>query len=194
MLLPHLRAAAGLSRDLLARVLAEIADRDMGDELLAMAADGSPEVRAAAARGLGRLDPRIALPPLAELAADSEWFVRLRAVIALGFLAIPQAVPVLIRALTDRNRHVRQRAAWGLMRSAKDMREILRQVVAVGDNYGLQVMVAELERSARFLPLLDEIRQSSGLGGERLVSALLEARAKLSLGEELPQPGCVSVP
>jgi HEAT repeat protein len=194
VLLPHLRAASGMHRELLARVLAEIADPDMGAELLALVGDRSPEVRAAAARALARLDAHFALPPLSQLATDAEWFVRLRAVIALGFLATPEVIPLLIRALGDRNRQVRQRAAWGLMRSAEDLPDILRQVVAAGDNYGVQVMVAELERCARFLPLVEEMRQSGGLETTRLMYALLEARAKLGLGKELAQPLDVSVP
>jgi HEAT repeat protein len=191
VLLPHLRAAAGLPRELLARVLAEIADPSMGDELLLLAGDRSSEIRAAAARAFVRVDPQLALPPLSYLVTDGEWFVRLRAVIALGFLGIAEAVPLLIRSLSDRHRQVRQRAAWGLMRSAQDMPEILRAVVQAGDNYGLQVMVAELERCARFVPLLERMRHS---GDGRLVSALVDARAKLGLSKELTQPQYVSVP
>jgi len=194
VLLPHLRAAAGLPRELLARVLAEVADAGMGDELLALVSDRSAEIRAAAARALARVDPQLALPPLSQLAGDGEWFVRLRAVISLGFLGIGEAVPILIRCLGDRNRQVRQRAAWGLMRSAKDMPDILRRVVEAGDNYGVQVMVAELERCARFAPLLDQMRQSGGSQAGRLISSLLQARAKLGLDPELARPQYASAP
>lgn len=184
VLLHYMINAKGPVRELLARVLAEMADASMTDELLVLAGDPSAEVRAAAARALSHAGPRLAVPPLATLACDPEWFVRLRAVVALGSFAGSDVTVVLIRALGDRNRHVRQRAAWALMKSRQTMPVVLRQVVEAGDNYGLQAVVTELERSGRYAEVLDEVKRNAGSDTERLVSALQAARSRLALGPE----------
>jgi HEAT repeat protein len=181
LLLPYLVHAEGARRELLARVLAELADPAMTDELLVLSSDASPEIRAAAARGLSRAEGRIAVPPLAQLASDPEWFVRLRAVVALGSFDAADAITVLIRSLADRNRHVRQRAAWALMNSRQSITRVLRQVVDAGDNYGLQAVVAELERSGRFAEALGEVERTAGSEAERLAGALRMAHSRLAL-------------
>jgi HEAT repeat protein len=121
------------------------------------------------------------VPPLAQLASDPEWFVRLRAVVSLGSFDAADATAVLIRALADRNRHVRQRAAWALMNSRQTMARVLRQVVGAGDNYGLQAVVAELERSGRFAATLSEVERTPGAEAERLAAALRAAHLRLAL-------------
>ena len=181
VLLHYIVHAKGAQRELLARVLAELADPSMTDEMLVLASDASPEIRAAAARGLSQAEGRIAVPPLAQLASDPEWFVRLRAVVALGSFDAADATAVLIRALADRNRHVRQRAAWALMNSRQTMTRVLRQVIGAGDNYGLQAVVAELERSGRFTEALDEVERTAGSDAERLAGALRAAHSRLAL-------------
>jgi HEAT repeat protein len=186
VLLPYLAHARGPQRELLARVMAEVADSSMTDELLVLAGDASAEVRAAAARALSRADPWIAVPPLAQLAQDAEWFVRLRAVVALGSFAGNDVIAVLIRALGDRQRQVRQRAAWSLMRARNTMARVLQKVVDSGDNYGLQAVVAELERSGRYAEVWEGIKRQSGPEAKRLASALQAARDGLAL--EAVQP------
>lgn len=181
VLLHYIVHAKGGQRELLARVLAELADPSMTDEMLVLASDASPEIRAAAARGLSQAEGRIAVPPLAQLASDPEWFVRLRAVVALGSFDAADATAVLIRALADRNRHVRQRAAWALMNSRQTMTRVLRQVIGAGDNYGLQAVVAELERSGRFTEALGEVERTAGSDAQRLAGALRAAHSRLSL-------------
>lgn len=181
VLLHYIVHAKGGQRELLARVLAELADPSMTDEMLVLASDASPEIRAAAARGLSQAEARIAVPPLAQLASDPEWFVRLRAVVALGSFDAADATAVLIRALADRNRHVRQRAAWALMNSRQTMTRVLRQVIGAGDNYGLQAVVAELERSGRFTEALGEVERTAGSDAQRLAGALRAAHSRLSL-------------
>ncbi len=175
----YLRVAEGSRRELLARVLAEVADSAQVDELVVMASDESTEIRAAAARGLGRADANIALPPLAQLASDTEWVVRLRAVVALGSFLEHGAVPLLVRVLTDRNRLVRQRAAWALIRSPRQLREVLKQVIAAGDEYGIQAVVAELDRCGMYAPVVEQLRRG-GFEMERLVEPLERARARLA--------------
>lgn len=173
LLVTYLRKAEGGPRELLARVLGELATPELGDELLVLAADPLPEVRAAAARALGRAKPHLSLRALSALAADSEWFVRLRAVVALSALASPTTIPVLIRALCDANLYVRHRAAWALVRLEPYLQEILEQVVEISDDYALLAMISELERSGRFQKLLRRLEEPSQ--GRTATAILLDA-------------------
>jgi hypothetical protein len=106
LLVRYMPQSTGVARELIARVLGELATPDLGDELLVLATDRLPEVRASAARALGNAQPSFALSILAVLAADPEWFVRLRAVVGLSNIAHPETVRPLLLALCDPNRHV----------------------------------------------------------------------------------------
>ncbi len=157
VLLPHLNRTSGRTRELIARVLGELADPTLGDELLILAADALPEVRASAARALASVRPDVSFPVLSTLVLDAEWFVRLRAVIALSSLDHPGKIQLLLRALCDSNRHVRQRAAWTLARMHQGKENILEKVVATHDNYALQAFLSELERCGSLEAALDRL-------------------------------------
>jgi HEAT repeat protein len=157
VLLPHLNRTSGRTRELIARVLGELADSSLGDELLILAADALPEVRASAARALAKVRPDVSFPVLSTLVLDAEWFVRLRAVIALSSLDHPGKIQLLLRALCDANRHVRQRAAWTLARTHQGKENILEKVVATNDNYALQAFLSELERCGSLDAALDRL-------------------------------------
>jgi HEAT repeat protein len=146
-LIRYLNQSAGGTRELLARVLGELATPELGEDLIILASDALPEVRASAARSLGHADVSLALPTLSVLATDREWFVRLRAVVALAGFEHPGRIRPLLRALCDVNRYVRQRAAWALARMEPELNDILAQVVETQDKYALQAFVSELERS-----------------------------------------------
>jgi HEAT repeat protein len=161
LLLRYMPQSSGAARELLARVLGELATPDLGDELLVLATDRLPEVRASAARALGNAQPSFALSVLAVLAADPEWFVRLRAVVALSNLAHPETVRPLLLALCDPNRHVRQRAAWALARREPELERIFDQVVGTRDRYALEAFVSELERSGGFEKVVRAIQDRS---------------------------------
>ena len=79
-LLPYLRRSMGESRELLARVASELATPGMADEMILLAEDPLPEVRACAAKALSIAPLPVAIPALANLVRDDTWFVRLRAV------------------------------------------------------------------------------------------------------------------
>jgi HEAT repeat protein len=146
ILIKYLNRSNGRSRELLARVLGELATPELGEDLILLASDPLPEVRASAARALSRGDISLSLPTLSVLATDPEWFVRLRAVVALGGLEHSGRIRPLLRALCDLNRYVRQRAAWALARIEPELNGILAQVVETQDDYALQAFVSELER------------------------------------------------
>ena len=170
LLLPYLRHASEEVRPILARVLAELATPELGDDLLLLAADPVAEVRASAARALGEARPQLALPVLSQLAGDSEWFVRLRAVASLGALQDPQAIPVLIEALCDANRNVRLRAAAALVRLESHLGEILERALETHDRYARDALVSELERSGALQPLLHALTEP---GHRRRAGAVL---------------------
>ncbi len=145
LLLSYMGRCSGPVRELLARVVGELATPEMGEDLLILAGDLLPEVRASAARALARVKPDVAFPVLAVLAGDKEWFVRLRAVIALGTMGDSRKTRTLLQALCDPHRHVRLRAAWTLARMESELPQIVKQVVNMHDNYALQALLSELD-------------------------------------------------
>jgi HEAT repeat protein len=175
ILMNYLRESQGSVRELLARVMAELASADLGEELLVLAADPLPEVRASAARALGGTNTSYTLPALHTLASDQEWFVRLRAVVALGQIEDPGKIGILLRSLCDSNRHVRQRAAWVLAQMESHLQQILEDVVASQDDYALQTFISELERSGAIDKVVSNLQVRAGR--ESVHSALLDVVA-----------------
>lgn len=147
VLVGYLQHATGTPRELIARVLGEIATSEHENELLFLSADPLPEVRASAARALGNARPIAALSILADLAKDPEWFVRLRAVIALGSLPTPLRIRPLLRALTDSVPAVRKRAAWALSAIAPGTDAALERLVDQEDGHLAQQFIAQFESS-----------------------------------------------
>jgi HEAT repeats/PBS lyase HEAT-like repeat len=180
-LVRYLEQTQGPTRELLARVLAELASPELGEDLLVLAADTLPEVRASAARALGNTNTSYTLPALQSLATDPEWFVRLRAVVALGEIENVGKIEILLRSLCDANRHVRQRAAWALARMEPQFEQILEDVVATNDDYALQAFISELERSGAIEKIVGML---AGSGDHSMQTTLQEVveRARESVG------------
>ena len=182
VLINYLEHSDGPVRELLARVLGELASPDLGEELLVLATDSLPEVRASAARALGNTNTSYSLPALHSLASDPEWFVRLRAVVALGQIENIGKIKILLRALCDANRHVRQRAAWALARMEPQLEQILEDVVATKDDYALQAFVSELERSGAIEKIVSGLDGSDYHSAETaLMEVVAEARKQVEL-------------
>ena len=181
VLLSYLNLATGPVRELLARVLGEIATADLGEDLIVLATDSDAEVRASAARALGNAQPSLALPVLSLLIKDKEWFVRLRAVVALASIDHHARIRPLLYALCDSNRHVRQRAAWALARMGSNLENILAQVVQTEDNYALQAFISELERSGAIDNVVDALEKYRDYSSVQalLLQALNEGRKNM---------------
>jgi HEAT repeat protein len=182
VLVNYIEHTHGPVRELLARVLGELASPELGEELLVLASDVLPEVRASAARALGNTDASYTLPALHSLATDPEWFVRLRAVVALGQIENIGKISILLRSLCDANRHVRQRAAWALAQMEPQLDQILEDVVATKDDYALQAFVSELERSGA----IEKLGTGFAGSGRRfteiaLTEVVAEARKRVEL-------------
>ena len=155
LLLPLVQHAEGPLREVLGRVLGEVATPSLGMDLLQFAQDERDELRAAAARAVSHAKPKLALEVLNELAGDQVWFVRLRAIISLGTLSDTRAIPTLLQGLTDSNRLVRLRAAEALVGLNTEMVPIFQQVVATHDRYGLHAYLTAIE-NANLLGKLEE--------------------------------------
>ena len=163
ILLPYLQHAPPKLREVLGRVLGEVASSSLGEDLIGLADDDLPELRAAAARAMSNAQPGHALDVLAELSRDTVWFVRLRAVVAMGNLYDPKAVPHLLKALTDSNRLVRMRAAEGLVDFKSELASIFVRVAKTHDRYGLHAFLAALENAGLRDTLDAEIRRAPSL-------------------------------
>jgi HEAT repeat protein len=180
ILVKYIEHTHGPVRVLLARVLGELASPELGEELLVLAADPLPEVRASAARAFGNTNTSYTLPSLHCLVSDPEWFVRLRAVVALGQIEDLGKIKILLHALCDANRHVRQRAAWALAQMGPQVEQILEDVVATKDDYALQAFVSELERSGAIETILSGFHGSGHRSAETaLLEVVAEARKRV---------------
>jgi len=160
LLIPYVQHAVGPLREVLGRVLGEVATPSLSLDLLQFVGDELDELRAAAARAMSHADRGLAFDVLSELVGDPIWFVRLRAIISLGELCEPRAIPDLIRGLTDSNRLVRLRAAEALVKLKTEMAPIFQRVIATQDRYGLQAYLTALENAGLRGKLEEELRAS----------------------------------
>jgi hypothetical protein len=156
-LLPYVRRSSGESRELLARVASELATQSMADEMILLAGDPLPEVRACAAKALAVAPLPVAIPALANLARDEVWFVRLRAVSALNQILHPRVIPILLEAMRDSNRMVQIRAAASLAKFEHETVEILQSIVDSRDRYALRAMISALELGGGFEKVIAQL-------------------------------------
>ena len=180
-ILPYLRRAQGDVRELLARVASELSTPEMADEMILLAEDPRPEVRAAAAKALAVAPLSLAIPSLGDLVRDEVWFVRLRATIALNEIRHPRTIPILLEAVRDPNRLVRMRAASTLAQFEFDRVEILQSIVNSSDRYALHAMISALDLGGRFEQVMGELSNPDlrDKAAERLLTALREGAASL---------------
>jgi HEAT repeat protein len=175
LLLPYVQNAQAPLREVLGRVLGEVATPSMGLDLLQFVGDDLDELRAAAARAMSQSHSGLALDVLNELARDPTWFVRLRAIVSLGRLSDRRAIPSLLRGLTDSNRLVRLRAAESLVGLNTEMVPIFERVIAARDRYGLHAYLTALENADLRGKLEVELQASTRINQEekkRLQDAL----------------------
>ncbi len=160
-LMPYLRRSLGESREVLARVAGELATPLMAEEMIYLAEDPGPEVRASAARAMAAAPLAIAIPTLGKLVRDDIWFVRLRAATALNQILHPRVIPLLLESVRDSNRLVRIRAATALAKFEHETVEILRCIVDSRDHYALQAMISALEFGGGFGKVLSQLSDPS---------------------------------
>ena len=186
LLLPYLQHAEKATREVLGRVLGEVASAALAADLLQFVEDDLPELRAAAARALAHAQPHLAIEVLSKLTEDSVWFVRLRAVVSLGKLGHSSAIPALLRGLSDANRLVRLRAAEALIGLRMDSVSIFQNVVELRDRYALHAYLMALDNAGLHATLEGEVRSTRQLS-RPVREALLEVLRTDSLPvEQLP--------
>jgi len=166
LLLPYVQHAEGPLREVLGRVLGEVATPSLGLDLLQFVGDDLDELRAATARAMSHTKSGLAFDLLNELVRDPIWFVRLRAIVSLGKLSDPRAIPSLLRGLMDSNRLVRLRAAEALVELDTRMAPIFEQVVETGDRYGLHAYLTALENADLRAKLEQELQGSTEIKEE----------------------------
>jgi HEAT repeat protein len=179
-LLPYLRRSVGHSRELLARVAGELATPQMADEILVLAEDPNPAVRASAAQGLAALPLPLAVPVLSALIRDDFSFVRLRATIALNQVLHPRAIPILLEAIRDSNRLVRIRAAEALAKFKHETVDILQSIVDSRDQYALHAMISALELGGGFGNVMTQLEDPKHY--DEAAASLVDALRKGAAG------------
>src|SRR5579884_904944 len=120
LLLPYLNLDRH-THTFLSRILGEVANAQMAEDLAILAKDPDPEIRASSARGLAHAEALVGVAVLSELAMDEVWFVRLRAVVSLASFRHPSSLPALLATVCDINRIVRQRSASALAQLPRDL-------------------------------------------------------------------------
>jgi HEAT repeat protein len=184
LLIPHVQHSAGPLREVLGRVLGEVATPSLSSALLQFVGDDLDELRAAAARAMSHAERGLAFDVLNELVGDPIWFVRLRAIISLGTFCEPRAIPDLIRGLTDSHRLVRLRAAEALVKLKTEMAPIFQQVIATRDRYGLQAYLTALENAGLRERLEVELQAGTPGGNDERESLRRILQAGELLAEE----------
>lgn len=184
LLLPYVRHAEGPVREVLGRVLGEVAAPSMGVDLLQFVDDDLDELRSAAARGMSHAKSGLAFDVLNKLALDPIWFVRLRAIVSLGKLREPRAISSLLRGLTDSNRLVRLRAGEALVALPGATAPIFRQVVETRDRYGLHAYLTALENADCRRRLEEELRDNAEIETEERNRLLKVLHTGVQLTEE----------
>jgi len=169
---------------LVARVLGEVANADVAEDLALLARDAESEIRASAARGLAHAEPLFGVAALSELAMDEVWFVRLRAVVSLASLRHPASMPALLATICDVNRSVRQRTAAALAQLPSELLPvIIDRVSATHDKYALHALISELERIGACSGLIVQLSDKQALEsdqGRNLLHAVEEARKQIA--------------
>ena len=184
LLIPYVRQAEGALREVLGRVLGEVATPALTMDLLQFVGDDLDELRAASARAMSHSEHGLAFDVLNELVGDSVWFVRLRAIISLGTLCDARGIPDLIRGLKDSHRLVRLRAAEALVMLKTQMVPIFQQVLATQDRYGLQAYLTALENAGLREKLEGELQTGSIVGEDEKNTLWRVLQAGMLLPEE----------
>jgi HEAT repeat protein len=177
MLISYLQHTSGPVREVLARVLGEVATPALQTSLLQFVDDELPELRAAAARALSHSPPQIAMASLTELSQDPIWFVRLRAIVSFGELRNRYAILPLMRGLTDSKRLVRVRAAEALLKIGEDEAAMFEQVVALNDRYGIDAFLTALDNAGLVGTVQEKLLQLPGSAKKEMLLEILTGKA-----------------
>jgi len=125
--------------------------------------DSEPDVRAKAAKGLGKKKALSALNQLMTLTEDPFWVVRLHSTRALGLIASPQAVEKLKGRFFDENWQVRRAAAEAMGHMKRHAMEPLRDILLNHeDAYAKEMVMEEMQRTGLVWAFVDGLDDESG--------------------------------
>jgi HEAT repeat protein len=162
---PLVRELADASRPAVIRrwaahVLGEIGDRRALRRLHEALADVDPELRARAAKALGRLRDASSVGPLLDrLLTDPSAFVRTSVARALGQLPTRETVEFLTRSLSDPEWWVRLRAVESLANLGSPARDALRGALHDRDPLVSREAARGLERMGAVADALEMLRE-----------------------------------
>jgi HEAT repeat protein len=184
----QLRVSSARTRLATVEKLAKSEHSDSVEPLLFALKDREPDVRSAAARGLGRFRDRRAVEPLVQMLSDRSALARAAAAEALGQLGDARAVGWLVRLLRDAEPAVRSRASMSLKQLGwqpdNDTERAfhlmatgtLRQVAALGAD-AIEPLV-QLLRNGPPDKQLEAVKALGELDDRKAIEPLLEALQK----------------
>lgn len=129
-------------------ILGDLEGPAVVEDLCLSLLDSEPDVRAKAAKGLGKKRARSAVKHLMGLIEDPSWVVRLHSIRALGLIYAVNAVGKIKLALMDSNWQVRRAAAeaLGLMKD-HSMDALCDILLNHEDDYAKEMVVEEMQRT-----------------------------------------------
>ncbi|MBI1912671.1 MAG: HEAT repeat domain-containing protein [Deltaproteobacteria bacterium] len=148
-LLPEIRNQSWRIRSAAADILAELRPKTpiIAEAFMDALSDPEQDMRAKAAKGLGKLRYWPAIDRLKELLQDPFWVVRLHAARALGLIGDPVVIDSLREMLKDKNWQVRKSAAEALGKIGGRAYIVLLQVYLYSnDRYATEQVADEMER------------------------------------------------
>ncbi len=129
-------------------ILGDLEGPSVVDDLCLCLFDGEPDVRAKAAKGLGKKKAISAVKHLMILTEDPSWVVRLHSIRALGLISAVNAVDKIKLCLLDSNWQVRRAAAEALGFMGEYALEALRDILLNHeDAYAKEMVVEEMQRT-----------------------------------------------
>ncbi|HXE74026.1 MAG TPA: HEAT repeat domain-containing protein [Candidatus Xenobia bacterium] len=191
LLLPALDRLSGTPRTLLMRVVAEVASPAILPNLLELAEDPDPQIRAHVARALGRLEGEEVRGCLQRLLHDRIWFVRVRAARALGVHGGWKAADLLLDALNDTGPDVRHAAGESLAAAPLPLDELFEKARHRLTPIGWGVLLGELGRRGLFWTLAEQLVSPAPAVralAEQWLRAALENGARKTLLDALFHP------
>ncbi|MBI5491970.1 MAG: HEAT repeat domain-containing protein [Deltaproteobacteria bacterium] len=173
----QVRAAAA---DILGEIAGEIASPGIEAAFIEALSDTEQDIRAKAAKGLGKIRSVAALPHLCSALRDPFWVVRLHAARALGLIGDPRAIEAVKSGLVDRNWQVRRVAAEALGELGDAAYPALLEVFLNDDDrYAKEQAAFTLEKAG----VMDKL-----IGPLRNLEAPKNSRDFADIKENPPQP------
>jgi HEAT repeat protein len=190
-LLPELKNSKWRVRAAVVDILAEIGTHAVIQPLIDILTDSERDVRAKAAKGLGKIKDIGAVPPLSLLTktTDPFWVVRLHVVRALGLIKDPIAIESIKARLGDNKWQVRSAAAAALGTiGAEAYLVLVEQYLKSNDQYTREQAQEELASSGIIDSLVDFVLKNRDRLPPASDSNGYSASASSSSSSEAPKP------